>query len=104
MASVICKVLKDIEIGILEKVPVHDEGKSKFMIDKDSKIMPVVKLNAGIRVQLKHGFNSGTEQKVYIASKQYGSGWFETDNKNGYSLNEVFAASRKSRSPWEAMY
>lgn len=104
MASVICKIMKDIEIGILEKVAVHDEGKSKHMIDKDSKVIPVLKLEAGIRVQLKHGFNSGEEQKVYIASKQYGSGWFETKNKEGFSLNEVFIASRKNRSPWEALY
>lgn len=103
MPSVMCEVLKDIQIGAIEKEIVPDGKGMRYQIGKDAKVVPYGTIKKGLKVQLRHGWNGTGEQRVYIAS-HFGSGWFMTDNKNGYSLNEVFKASRKNRTPWEALY
>jgi hypothetical protein len=102
MPSVVCFVEKEIQIGAIEKEMVLDGAGSRYFIGKDSDIVPYGKLKKGTKCQLRHGFN-GTEQRVYIACRE-GSGWFMTNNVEGYSLNEVFSPVRKNRSPWEALH
>lgn len=102
MPSVMCEVLKDIKIGAIEKEIVPTGKGMRYQTCKDAQVIPYGELKKGLKVQLRHGWN-GNEQRVYIASP-FGSGWFITDNQNGYSLNDVFRASRKNRTPWEALY
>jgi hypothetical protein len=103
MPSVVCVIQKDIEIGAIEKEMVAKSGGgTRYFTSPTSQVVPYGNLKAGTKVQLRHGFGD-EEQRVYIACRE-GSGWFITQNQNGYSLLEVFKAVRKERSPWEALY
>lgn len=103
MPTVVCKVLKDIEVGVIEKKLCTTSKGNKYITDRTSKVIPIGIIKAGEKVQLRHGWNGGDEQRVYLCSDKL-NGWFITKNKEGYSLNEVFKPVRKNRSPWEALY
>lgn len=103
MPSVVCVLQKDILIGTIEKEIDPNSKGYRYLTATEANVIPYGKLLAGTKVQIRHGWNGKSEQRVYIACKEL-SGWFITKNKEGYSLNETFRAVRKNRTPWEALY
>lgn len=103
MPSVVCWVMEEIEIGAISKDLVVEGTGNRYFIGENSIVTPYGKLKKGTKCQLRHGFDANGEQRVYIACNE-GSGWFMTKNGEGKTINALFKAVRKNRSPWEVLH